>query len=78
MQGVDQLPPSAQAEIESWTPAATPDPSSVLLSKVYKTADAAEHIIGFSPSPGGFSGVSTCLCIVPTYVCEGISSNQAP
>ena len=58
MQGVDEIPSGVQAEIESWTPAPTPDPSSTILSKAYKMANATELLTGFSPSPEGFSGVS--------------------
>ena len=58
MQGVDQIPSGVQAEIESWTPAPTPDPSSTIMSKVDKVAGALDKLTGVTPSPEGFNGVS--------------------
>ena len=61
MQGVDHIPSELQAKIESLTPTPTPDPSSVILSKVDDVDGTIQKVTGFSPSPQGFSGVSQPL-----------------
>ncbi len=62
MQGVKEIPSDVQASIEDMTPSPTPDPSSRIMSKVdqvsSKADGAVQKLTGFSPSPGGFSGVS--------------------